>query len=79
MPNTNLKALSVKVEVAITPENVHVLTFTPRETTPEALETFDSLFHAILTQQPKKGAYLAGSPSFRIHVKTEDLVEVTGT
>lgn len=79
MSNTNLKALSVKVEVSITPENVHVLTLTPRETTPEALATFDSLFHAILTQQPKKGAYLAGSPSFRVHVKTDDLVEVTGT
>lgn len=74
MSNTNLKPLTVKVEVSMTERKTHKITITPKESDAESLKTLDSLFHCILSQEPKRGAYLLGSPSFVVEVKTDDII-----
>lgn len=74
MTNTNLKPLTVKVEVSMTERKTRKITITPRESDKESLATLDALFHCILSQEPKRGAYLLGLPSFVVEVKTDDII-----
>jgi archaellum component FlaF (FlaF/FlaG flagellin family) len=75
MTNTILKALTVKVEIELTAEKTSKIVITPREKDVESLKVLDALFHAILSKQPKRGAYLLGSNSFRVEVKTDDCID----
>ena len=75
MTNTILKPLTVKVEIELTADKTSKIIITPREKDTESLEVLDALFHAILTTQPKRGAYLLGTPSFRVEVKTDDCID----
>lgn len=75
MANTNLKPIAVKVEVSLTDRNTHKIVVTPRDSDADTNETLDALFHAILSQQPKRGAYLLGSSSFSLEVKLEDVID----
>ncbi len=65
----------IRVDVEIHP-TFHRLIINPRDSDSEALASLDALYHAMVTTQPKRARYVAGTSGFVVDVKNDDTDQV---